>query len=354
MPPDCWSEEKWTEKQEQFPWLKLVCDGGLICKACHQTKRLLGASKSSRIRKEWTECGVFANGDTKTQKLTSLRKKITEHMKSEAHKEAVASVDIAKEDHLRLIFDSVSGKSIDLTANIFRCAYMLAKLNRPYTDMPHYVSLCRFNGANMGIGLQSRMSATEIVSVISKEMLSRLLRCILTNKQKISLIIDESTSIAKKSILAMYIRTAFPLEEQFKVYAFPVALVELDSLEAEHITESVLCTLKSFGFTDQYLKDNLIGVCADGASTMVGNQSGVLTRIRAKYPHVLLWHCMCHRIELAVGDAVDSSNQMNHVKSFLDKLYTVYNQPKNQRELADCAGSLDMQIQRIGRVLDVR
>lgn len=77
--------------------------------------------------------------------------------------------------------------------------------------------------------------------------------------------------------------------------------------------------------------------CADGASTMLGKTSGVLTRIQKKYPQSLLWHCMCHRIELAVGDAVKTTKQINYVQSFLDKLYTTYNQPKAQRELAACA-----------------
>lgn len=150
-------------------------------------------------------------------------------------------------------------------------------------------------------------------------------------------------------------RTAFPIDKNKpSVYAFPLALIELSSLDAEHITESVLSCLRRFGFDDHYLRSHLIGVCSDGASTMVGKQSGVLTRLKVRYPQIFLWHCMCHRIELAVGDAVKCSNQLNHVKVFLDKLYAVYNQPKNQRELSDCARALDIQMRKIGKVLDVR
>ena len=46
---------------------------------------------------------------------------------------------------------------------------------------------------------------------------------------------------------------------------------------------------------------------------------------------------MCHRIEHAAGDAVKSTNQINYVQAFLDKLYVIYNQPKVQRELFECA-----------------
>ena len=39
---------------------------------------------------------------------------------------------------------------------------------------------------------------------------------------------------------------------------------------------------------------------------------------------------------LAIGDAVKSVIQVNHVKSFLDKLYSIFSQsPKPQRELEE-------------------
>ena len=42
------------------------------------------------------------------------------------------------------------------------------------------------------------------------------------------------------------------------------------------------------GFTDSYLASHLIGICADGASNMLGKTSGVLTRLKEKYPRALL------------------------------------------------------------------
>jgi hypothetical protein len=104
-----------------------------------------------------------------------------------------------------------------------------------------------------------------------------------------------------------------------------------------------------------FLNSCLIGACSDGASTMLGKHSGVLTRIQNVYPNILLWHCMCHRVELAVGDSVAAVSSVNHVKSFLDKLYSLYSQsPQMVRELEEVACDLECQLNRIGRVLDVR
>lgn len=73
------------------------------------------------------------------------------------------------------------------------------------------------------------------------------------------------------------------------------------------------------------------------------------------FPKIFLWHCICHRIELAVGDGVKSVSQINHVKSFLDKLYSIFSQsPKTQRELEECASQVHSELVKIGRVLDVR
>jgi len=134
--------------------------------------------------------------------------------------------------------------------------------------------------------------------------------------------------------------------------AFPLALIELESLDAKTITDAVLRALKDHGFNEDYLVKNLIGVCSDGASTMLGRKSGVLPRLQTLYPKVLLWHCMCHRVELAVDDSIKSVTAINHVKAFMDELYSLYSQsPSLQRELCTIASDLNTEIMKIGKVL---
>ena len=58
---------------------------------------------------------------------------------------------------------------------------------------------------------------------------------------------------------------------------------------------------------------------------------------------------------LSVGDAVKCCSEVNNFKCFMDTLYALYSQsPKCQRELAECASELEVQLHRIGRILDVR
>lgn len=60
---------------------------------------------------------------------------------------------------------------------------------------------------------------------------------------------------------------------------------------------------------------------SDGASVMLGKNSGVATRLTAKYPNLFTWHCMSHKLELAVSDVVDEVHAINHFKTFMDKMH---------------------------------
>ena len=47
------------------------------------------------------------------------------------------------------------------------------------------------------------------------------------------------------------------------------------------ITQALLTVLAKHGFGEEYLRTNLIGACSDGASTMLGCRTGILTRLSA-------------------------------------------------------------------------
>ncbi len=56
-----------------------------------------------------------------------------------------------------------------------------------------------------------------------------------------------------------------------------------------------------------------------------------------------------------MSDAVDEVNSVNHFKTFVQKLYSLYSvSNKNERELANAAAEVGSQLLRIGRILDVR
>ena len=70
--------------------------------------------------------------------------------------------------------------------------------------------------------------------------------------------------------------------------------MELESQGAEQIYNTRLDSLSSAGFSNEHLKQNLIGLCLDGASVMLGKNSGVGTRLQENFPKIVIWHCLNH------------------------------------------------------------
>ncbi|XP_051782557.1 E3 SUMO-protein ligase KIAA1586-like [Erpetoichthys calabaricus] len=104
---------------------------------------------------------------------------------------------------------------------------------------------------------------------------------------------------------------------------------------------------------EEWLHENWVTFVCDGTTVMLGKKSGVATRLTSKFRKLFVWHCMNHRLELAVSDAVDEVNSVNHFKAFMQKLYSLYSM-SNKNELKDAAAEVDSQLLCIGRVLDVR
>ncbi|KAK5857851.1 hypothetical protein PBY51_011066 [Eleginops maclovinus] len=87
---------------------------------------------------------------------------------------------------------------------------------------------------------------------------------------------------------------------------------------------------------------------------MLGKNSGVATRLTARYPNLNTWHCMNHHLELAVSDAVDEVQAFNHFKVFLEKIHNLYSQSNtNSRELLEAVQEVVSQVLKIARVLSM-
>ena len=127
---------------------------------------------------------------------------------------------------------------------------------------------------------------------------------IIKNDTKIAIIIDESTSIFKKSCLIVYLRVI--IEEVQPPENLFFKLIVLESQDANGIINSLLSNLQDECFDEAFLTRNLVAFCSDGASVMLGKDSGVATKLKAKFPGIVTWHCLNHRLELCVSDGIKS------------------------------------------------
>ncbi len=236
---------------------------------------------------------------------------------------------------------------------LFQTAYHLAKKNRPFSDHESLIELQELNGVKMGSILHSRYSATQIIKHVANEMQSKIVSSIIASSSKLAVIIDEASSLSHKAVMTVSIKATVQ-EEESPEFIF-LELVELENQRADGIVEGLLTCLTNAGFTEEWLLENWVAFVTDGASVMLGKKSGVATRLTLRFPMLFVWHCMNHRLELAVSDAVDEVNSVNHFKAFMHKLHSLYSMSnKNERELKDAAAEVGSQLLHIGRVLDVR
>lgn len=203
----------------------------------------------------------------------------------------------------------------------------------------------------MGV-LDTNVLCTDIVHFIAEDMKKALMVRIRCTRPKVSILIDESTTVSKKICLVVYMQAAVQNSDPL---TFFLNVIELEQTTADGITDALLNCLVDNGLDNDFLKECFLGFCSDGASLMLGRKAGVYAKLKEKYPDIVGWHCLNHRLELAVGDAVKCCTESNHFRSFLDKLYSLYSQsPKNLRELDKAAESVGTQLRKIGCVLNVR
>lgn len=354
--PACWTVEQWEKFKHDHDWL-FANDGKLGCSLCREVETL-GPNRSLngtrfQLSGEWCKGQVLPNGDTRQKEHRSLRKKIYIHRDSASHQTAVSIVKTKHTEQLQTKFGDQQKQHVDTTCRVFRTVYYIAKSNRPFVDHPDLIELQAVNGVHMGRMLHSNVTATDVAEHIALEMRKKLVKAIIECKLPFSVLIDESTSLGQKSCLIVYIRCC--VDECSEPTAVFLDLLELSSLTADVIVETLLDCLIGHGFSEDILAECLLGLATDGASVMLGKHAGVYTQLKAQFPNLIGWHCFNHRLELSVHDAVEACSEVNHFKIFIQKLYTLYSaSPKNRRALETCAGELGVQLLKIGKILDVR
>ena len=77
--------------------------------------------------------------------------------------------------------------------------------------------------------------------------------------------------------------------------------------------------------------------------------------LKDEFPDIVLWHCLNHRLELAVDNALNATRGTNDLKFFLESLYSLNSQSlKNMRDLSDCALIWISASKRIGKMFTIR
>ena len=137
----------------------------------------------------------------------------------------------------------------------------------------------------------------------------------------ISITIDETT-IFNKSYMIIYLRADVGEGRVDNVFLDMMECSEGTTVAALYTT--LLKTLHSRKLDQEYLKDHLIGITTDGALVMTGKENGIVTLLERDFPRVRSTHCVAHKLELSVKDALKAVTSTNHFENIPYKaIYTV-------------------------------
>ncbi|KAK2554058.1 Zinc finger protein 862 [Acropora cervicornis] len=160
------------------------------------------------------------------------------------------------------------------------------------------------------------------------------------NKRRfISVMADSGTDTSNKDLKLVYIRF---LENGLPVNKY-VAVVELKKAHAKGVIASINTGMVEFGLENW--KSQTVAFGSDGAPVYVGRLNGIVAKLHVEIPWLLGVHCIAHRLELSVLDALKDEEQLKNVQEMLQGLYKHYHySPKALRELKELAQLLDEKI----------
>lgn len=349
-----WNDKQLNYFKTKYEWLIVVSDENVGCQWCSKVESLnLETAKHLHISVEWKSCSVKAHGSNKENLQSSMRKKLKEHNESASHKKAGEIIKIGETNIISKSFDVANEKYLNSTVNIFNTIYFIIKNNYPFSDFKKLIDLQKKNNVEFGFSLHSRFIVPLVAKLISTEIRRIIFGKLINTGCKISIIIDEASTVSHKSVLVVYLKSEIQ-DSDDSVTVF-IDLVELEGTTSEIIFKTLISVLEKHGFNEKYLHENLIGFCSDGASVMLGKKAGVSARILEHFQGISICHCLAHRIQLTLDDVIKEVNEVNNFRYFLDKLYSYYHTSnKHQRELNNVSKELGTEVHKIGRIFGPR
>ena len=353
-PKACKNYEQFLGWQRTRPWLKMSPSGSVMCDSCQEIKRLGVHNEQGQHNESAFVDGTVSDCTSAKQ----LLKKIDKHRQSLAHCKSVEILAAKHADRItetmrnaQVMFEERHKNSILVTEKVFRTAYECAKSHLPFAEHTRLIELQTANGISCGSVLQSDRSCSNIINHVASEMRNEIVKHIVSTKSHFSIMVDESTSVSNTQSMIVYVRTVF----EGDVYAYFLGLLPLENATATGLEKTLIEFFCSIGLDNTVMREQLIGLCSDGASSMTGQHAGLAALLKEKFPLLQTFHCMAHRIELAVKNAVDTVNSVSHYRDLIDSIYKVYSQsPKNQREIDIIANSMSIHFLKVKKVFDVR
>ena len=135
------------------------------------------------------------------------------------------------------------------------------------------------------------------------------------------IMVDDMTDIANLEQMLGFIQYYSKSSEKVEVkfLCLENVLANSDKADSETITGVLLKVIEKHGLNFTWFKSFV----SDGASVMVGERSGVATRLKAdeRIQSLISVHCVCHKLALACTDTLNDLSTIKQVQNTLNTLW---------------------------------
>lgn len=222
---------------------------------------------------------------------------------------------------------------------LFNTAYLIAKEDYAFDDFPSLCALQQKNGIKFGNTYVNDKAAKQFVKYIAESMRSEIKEQF-SSIDFFSMMADGSTDRATISSEIIYVYYLY----EGDVRCTFIGLKECENECASGIKSTIETAVQEF-IPDW--KEKLVAVSFDGASVNMGPVSGIVKLMEDDCGDLATVHCVAHRLELALADALKCVRYVTNVEDTIKGIYSFYhNSAKRTRELKSLSEILDEKVLR--------
>lgn len=298
-----------TKWANEFPWLVKLSEKEAKCIVCERNK--------SDRKNEWATSKTMTDWkkDTLQKHALSMKHKQNRLIPS-MHDDLVKSVRVANQkascQTVGLMINVLSAIQNEMSIQKIELLHTVADIHveRALSSLvkKNLVSKadCSINAIKLSNKHRSSYSTYKIINALNKSV---MLDEALSFKKSIAIClhVDESTDVSSSKILLIYLTICNP-ENLINGERFGTAL-EIEKCDAD----SIASTISQWVDTTGLKKNNIFMFTSDGAAVMTGKNNGVAKKLRDNFgfSHLVDYHCICHRENLAMKDSYKVT-QMNN------------------------------------------
>ena len=234
----------------------------------------------------------------------------------------------------------VQRKHLEVLKKLFNTAYFIIKKEDSFTSFPSLLQLQKKNGSDLRQldSYCSDQACRRFVPFIAEAIREEINNDI-SGASVLTVLYDGATDCSISEVEIIYIRIA----KNGHVRECFAGLEDLEHAHAQGVYEALDRAMTGCGIPDW--KEKLVGAGSDGAKVNIGRNNSVATRLSENRPYVIIGHCVAHRLELGVLEAIREHPMLGNVQDMLKKVHKHYHySPKALRELRAIAEAMEEKV----------